>query len=1259
MADPIVPPDAPQTPQANEYLINPRGQTVTVPHEQAEAAVRQEGFVPADQGQINEYDRVDALNGPAGMAESAALGAARSASFGLSDVGLRGMGVSPQHLQEMEDINPGSSLIGEGLGFFSDSAIAAAGRAAEAAGIKGAAKTGKFIGDYLTAPGLAGRAGEVVEGGVRSLLGTEPIDLAGQAVDPAFYKGQDFRRAARAYASEMAEKRAREAAETGFIPDVGAVTNKAVKDHADYVRDAAEAAQYESNQAVEVPYQQARDAAQKTAEDFIAARVHYNDENGMYNEMKAARDFFKSQKDSLEADLKTMLSDTPPVEGSPADAYMKRTQENWKKATDDFASSSRQLEGLEERREAAEKLLHEANVRHEQAKALRDVAAQTMARHGLPNAERAGIDAAANIPKEDFDAAIEKALADARARVRGIGNNEGVINQAGEAARKAADKEAADLYEQSAEDFYPKIPGGAKRVTNPVGGQYFTDPELPVNKTPGGGPANKAKVANLSGQFSIQNGRPVLTPFLTKATENILPAMAAGATEFGLYGVGNVISEAALQDPNNPRYDLTASGILGQIGLSGALGALGAIAGLSGSALSGTYKAGLEKLANAPKENLTAIAKLFSKEKYANKIGTFIDRLNEKAGGANPALDVQRAMDSQGVDATVRWAGSATPSQMSDIINFIGSIQDAGDRATYLADITEAFKSERDNGIDSKAEARYNEWRETQAKRSPPNAVVGGAIDANLNDTIANLNKTYEALRGTRFEGSVKDILDTITSHQGSSLDRLYEVSGKLDDLIAHSEDLPRPLRDIQGSLRETLSNESLAGKGSREFLDLQESLARHNVAKELLDRDVAEKVLSRSGNIKVELTPESFTKIIDEPIPAIRAAKIEKLQDFYTATTDLQNKYQDFLKATGRFDTDEELLRAASNKTAQATYAANAANAANERAQKVVGDQGGQGGSPLGDVGAGFAGAAIGHAASAAGHGLGGVLGGGAAFFAAKKIVPKIFKYALDNPGEAAHVLSTLYGITKTATKNIERNVAAVVSRREYSSDRLPTTIKKDPAGIRRSYNALVEDVLAHTNNQGMMIDKLHTSTAKLAQYAPNVAQALQTTAALAVNYLAAQIPQTGRAGTAGPKLEPPDSVISKIHAIRHVLDNPENIWKSFKAGTMIPELVQAVQNVYKDYYDRAAAELSVAIEAAKHPFTGTQSMMFSMFLGQDVMGSIKSTLPNQTNYAQGTAQQAPPPGNAPAGSPAASKLTLASRIAPGTTDVAQRERS
>ena len=111
---------------------------------------------------------------------------------------------------------------------------------------------------------------------------------------------------------------------------------------------------------------------------------------------------------------------------------------------------------------------------------------------------------------------------------------------------------------------YPAIPTDAERVTG-VSGIHF-DPE--------GTAGNKFKqAAPLSGTFSIQNGRPIITPFVTKALENVVPGLASGATEFGLYGIGNVISEAALSDPNQDNYGLSAQSILGTVGTSAVLGA--------------------------------------------------------------------------------------------------------------------------------------------------------------------------------------------------------------------------------------------------------------------------------------------------------------------------------------------------------------------------------------------------------------------------------------------------------------------------------------------------------------------------------------------------------------------------------------------------------------------------------------------------------------------------------------------------------------
>lgn len=112
MADTNIP-----DPSQVAFYVDPSGQTVTVPKDQAGEA-QAAGYSPATSEQIQAFQKqVQYGSGVLNPVKAGAAAAARTATFGLSDQALTKSGaVDPETLQGLEDANPVASTIGTGIG---------------------------------------------------------------------------------------------------------------------------------------------------------------------------------------------------------------------------------------------------------------------------------------------------------------------------------------------------------------------------------------------------------------------------------------------------------------------------------------------------------------------------------------------------------------------------------------------------------------------------------------------------------------------------------------------------------------------------------------------------------------------------------------------------------------------------------------------------------------------------------------------------------------------------------------------------------------------------------------------------------------------------------------------------------------------------------------------------------------------------------------------------------------------------------------
>jgi hypothetical protein len=96
------------------HVINPDGELVTLPAEEIPDAVQSGGYKLAGSSDINEYNNQKTYGeGPANELKAAAAAAARTATFGGSDVALTKSGlVAPNTLEQLRERNPVSDVAG-------------------------------------------------------------------------------------------------------------------------------------------------------------------------------------------------------------------------------------------------------------------------------------------------------------------------------------------------------------------------------------------------------------------------------------------------------------------------------------------------------------------------------------------------------------------------------------------------------------------------------------------------------------------------------------------------------------------------------------------------------------------------------------------------------------------------------------------------------------------------------------------------------------------------------------------------------------------------------------------------------------------------------------------------------------------------------------------------------------------------------------------------------------------------------------------
>lgn len=263
-------------------------------------------------------------------------------------------------------------------------------------------------------------------------------------------------------------------------------------------------------------------------------------------------------------------------------------------------------------------------------------------------------------------------------------------------------------------------------------------------------------------------------------------------------------------------------------------------------------------------------------------------------------------------------------------------------------------------------------------------------------------------------------------------------------------------------------------------------------------------------------------------------------------------------------------------------------------------------------------------------------------------------FAQAAGTDPEKVATLSLLERLNQRTQSRIETGISSVLrgapraGRGEVEAG-IARAFGKSPDDARSAFTKRTAQVRQLASDPQLMQSRLEGQTDDWHDHAPNTAQALQITTARAVSFLASKLPAVGGAGPLTGKGAPSRSEMSKFNRYYEAIQNPLGVLKQAAAGTLTPEAIEALREVYPHLYEKMKA---TAIEkmgkASSIPYT--QKLMLSMLLGQDLDGSLMSAARNFALYAMPRPQPLP---NQKAG-----KMTLASRTLTPSQASAQRSR-
>lgn len=676
------------------------------------------------------------------------------------------------------------------------------------------------------------------------------------------------------------------------------------------------------------------------------------------------------------------------------------------------------------------------------------------------------------------------------------------------------------------------------------------------------------------------------------------------AVEGAAYGLGNVVSEEALGDP-----DLTAQSALAQVGLSSlGMGVIGGTLGLGAKMLP-------EALLGAKKGILEAEEVALGKQFEPNAMEKAYAKASSAVSGKSEE-DILKAL---------QYRHISMPSQAE-------KMELSKDFATALQD--------QYSNVDKELRGSFNKAREAESKSllaSVDPELIGKELESvknRLDQAIIGMEQEPE-LFPARFsrklellrEGLERDTQDASSHDMFKAID---DLKGKIDKEIPYGRDIQPQDKDaiasldsLRSDLKTTLEKEDIFGEAAKRQKTFNEATNDYLTSVKEFKKNFLTKTGTRNGKVAYKVDPIKVNTFLNQINDARGAAKGETLTDFQRATRKIVEQMETTHNAVADKGFDRGAIEALIKKVEEAHGNAES-QARMTNTLKSINSMGGAMGESLGVGGALAAGHPI-LAAAVEGY------------------------HMLRNPSLAIQRLAALEKLVQRTTSTIEKGAKAILRPNELDIvTKSKTPYKESVEDLTKKFDKRADNIRKLNSNPQGFVDQTTEALSGVNQHAPKVAAGMSQSAAAGIAFLASKLPNKDNDDPFAPKQVTSPTEIAKFNQYYDIVKKPLSILDKAKDGTLTTDHLLAIKQVYPVLYQHIQTTLMSEMANKRNKSLPYRSkLMVSMLLGKNVGTTSLSPLSIIANQ-----MILHPPGQAmipsmPKATPAsANKLTMSNRF-------------
>ena len=705
------------------------------------------------------------------------------------------------------------------------------------------------------------------------------------------------------------------------------------------------------------------------------------------------------------------------------------------------------------------------------------------------------------------------------------------------------------------------------------------------------------------------------------------------ALEGGFYGAGQVVSEAALENP-----ELTTESALATIGLAGVLsGAAGGVLNVTGKTIKSLAK-------NTPKISKKAFSKIRGIDEET--IDVVMKRSDEVAEFEKLGKDYNEAVENY----TTKWVDdfkSIERAKVDDLTNRIDLELAAKESARFsrkisIKDLLTASQKIKARfapdgvavGSQAKKAIRDLDRFVEDIKSLGTANYQGTASDEVLTSLIKNIDPGGQSIRGIdaiknrTFNPAITHLTKgkKVFTREGRRLGRRVPTDfiGKRAPRVDELFITPRQLN----ALRQQLNKEGQAaynyklGQGNKSTAEAFSSLA--NAARQMLDDYVSPEIRRLNKEISeiynARQTLSTFG-LADFDIDPKRVAKLFETGDkTFRGSAKTAARTLDRLLGTNIISQRELIQAAKQLNTKSALFVAPTG------LSTLLPGLGFAAGIPFGTAVA--AGASVGLAGLQAPMFTGSILKGARKIgesgigSSIRQTTSGIMKYVPDElvPFVAAKmaVLGTLQREQELVQRKIKSNVSRIIKDKPLKSNfsvkyKGLVNFKNGSQGSRDAYKKTLYQLNDLISNPIKLQEQVTENLRQLALVAPDTAQSMQFKSMQAVKYLYENAPKPASLNPFNNRPDayvPSDTELNDFDDRVRTMNDPLSIFQDIKNNQLSRASVEVIQSFYPKIYQAIVEEFMTQGNTANSNLTFNQRLQLAHFFGVNTEQALKPNL-------------------------------------------------